>query len=55
MARVIRELMTSKGDVESEINALKVKYHSEVDSLEKIEPIFSTLKKLRGLIKEKGI
>lgn len=47
--------MAGKGDVESEINALKAKYRSEVDSLEKIEPIFSTLKKLRGLIKERGI
>jgi chromosome segregation ATPase len=47
--------MTNKGDVESEINSLKVKYHSEIDSLENIEPIFLTLKKLRGLIKEKGI
>lgn len=55
IARVIREVMAGKGDVESEINAHKAKYRAEVDLLEKVEPIFATLKKLRGLIKERGI
>ncbi|TNV73888.1 hypothetical protein FGO68_gene5106 [Halteria grandinella] len=34
---------------------MKAKYRAEVDSLEKVEPIFATLKKLRGLIRERGI
>lgn len=55
IARVIREVMAGKGDIESEINALKAKYKSEVDALEKVEPVFQTLKKLRQLIKQRGV
>jgi chromosome segregation ATPase len=47
--------MSNKGEIESEINALKIKYKSEIESLERVEPIFGTLKKLRSLIREKGI
>ena len=47
--------MFQKGEVDHEISALSTKYKAEVEQLEKLEPIFSTLRKLRGLIKEKGI
>ena len=51
----MKDIMSQKGEVDHEIQALKIKYKAEVEQLEKIEPIFSTLKKLIGLIKEKGI
>ncbi len=51
----MKEVMFAKNEVEAEIGALKTKYKSEVEGLEKLEPIFQTLKKLRSLIREKNI
>jgi hypothetical protein len=49
----MKELMFQKGEIDHEMATLKVKYKAEVDQLEKLEPIYSTLKKLRSLIREK--
>ena len=51
----MKELMFQKGEIDHEMATLKVKYKAEVDQLEKLEPIYSTLKKLRSLIREKQI
>ena len=51
----IKQQIFSATEVEHEIKALKTKYQSEVEQLEKVEPIFSTLRRLRALIMEKGL
>jgi hypothetical protein len=45
----MKSIIVESGEIEHEIKALKVKYNSEVDSLEKLEPIYSTLKRLKAL------
>lgn len=47
--------MFQQGEVELEIKALKTKYTSEVDNLEKLDPIYSTIKRLKTLIIEKRV
>lgn len=47
--------MFSCNEVEHEIKALKTKYQAEVEVLEKVEPIFSTLRRLRAQILEKKV
>lgn len=42
----MKDLMYQKGEVDHEISALKTKYKAETDQLEKLDPIFSTIKKL---------
>ena len=51
----MKEIMFAKNEIEAEIGALKTKYKSEIEGLEKLEPIFQTLRKIRGLIREKNI
>jgi hypothetical protein len=36
----MKEIMFAKNEVEAEIGALKTKYKSEIEGLEKLEPIF---------------
>lgn len=55
VAHLMKDMMFQKGEVDHEVSTLTTKYKAEVDSLEKLESIFSTLKKLRALIREKGI
>ena len=47
--------MFQQGEQELEIKALKAKYTGEVEQLEKLDPIYSTLKRLKSLIAEKQI
>ena len=55
VATQMKEFMFAKNEIDAEIGALKTKYKAEIESLEKLEPIFQTLKKIRGLIREKNI
>lgn len=36
----MKEIMFAKNEIEAEIGALKTKYKSEIEGLEKLEPIF---------------
>ena len=36
----MKEVMFAKNDIEAEIGAFKTKYKSEIEGLEKLEPIF---------------
>ena len=36
----MKEVMFAKNEIEAEIGALKTKYKSEIEGLEKLEPIF---------------
>jgi hypothetical protein len=36
----MKEIMFAKNEFEAEIGALKTKYKSEIEGLEKLEPIF---------------
>lgn len=47
--------MFQEGELDLEIKALKTKYTAETDTLEKLEPVFSTIKRLKALIQEKNV
>ena len=51
----MKEVMFAKNEADAEIAALKTKYRSEIEGLEKLEPIFQTLKKIRSMVREKNI
>ena len=55
VAAQLKQFMFQQGELELEVKALKTKYSAETDALEKIEPSFSTLKKLRRALEEKHI
>ena len=55
VAHAMKDALFQKNEVEAEIGSINTKYKAEVDGLEKIEPIFQTLKKLKTLTKEKGL
>jgi len=55
VAHGMQEIKFQKGEVDHEIQALAVKYKAETEQLERIEPVYSTIKKLRALIKEKDL
>lgn len=47
--------MFTSNEFEVEIRTLKTKYQTEVEALEKIEPLYSTLRRLKALIIDKKI
>ena len=47
--------MYQSGELELELKALRVKERADIEALEKLEPIYSTLKKLKRAIEERGI
>ena len=51
----MKSVIVDSSEIEHEIKALKVKYNYEVDQLEKLEPVYSTLKRLRALAQERGL
>ena len=55
LAHQMKESMFHKGEIDHEVSALKTKYRAEIEQLEKVEPIFSTLNKLKTFIVEKKI
>jgi hypothetical protein len=53
VAHSMKDALFQKNEVEAEIGSINTKYRAEVEGLEKVEPIFSTLKKIKGLVREK--
>jgi len=53
VAHSMKDALFQKNEVEAEIGSINTKFKAEVEGLEKVEPIFSTLKKIKGLVKEK--
>lgn len=51
----MKDALFQKNEVEAEISSLNTKCKAESDGLEKLEPIFATLKKIRAVIKEKKV
>lgn len=47
--------MFQKNEHEVEVRALKTKHNVEVDSLEKLEPAYSTVKRLKSLLIERKV
>jgi hypothetical protein len=45
----MKSIIVESGEIDYEIKALKIKYTTEIDQLEKLEPIYSTIKRLRAL------
>ncbi len=50
VASQMKSFLFQSGEIELELKALKTKYNAEVDTLEKLDPSFATLKRLRALI-----
>ena len=53
VASQLKAFMFQQGALELEIKALKTKYMAEVETLERLDPVYSTLKRLRSLIADK--
>ena len=54
VAHAMKDALFQKNEVEAEIGSINTKYKAEVEGLEKIEPIFQTLKKLKSFIGKSG-
>jgi chromosome segregation ATPase len=55
VAHAMKDALYQKNEVEAEIGSINTKYKAEVEGLEKIEPIFQTLKKIKAIIMERRI
>ncbi len=49
----LKGFLFTKGELELEVKALKTKHNAEADALQKLEPPYSTLKRIKALVQEK--
>ncbi len=49
IAHAMKDALFQKNEIDAEISSINTKYKAEVEGLEKIEPIFQTLKKIKAL------
>jgi hypothetical protein len=49
VAMQLKQQMFSQSEIEREVKNLKTKFNAEVEVLEKMEPIYTTLRRLRAL------
>jgi hypothetical protein len=49
VAMQLKQQMFSQSEIEREVKNLKTKFNNEVEVLEKMEPIYTTLRRLRAL------
>ena len=47
--------LVEKGEVELELKVLQKKQQTDIDALERLEPVFSTLKRLKALATERKL
>lgn len=55
VAGLLKQQMFTQSEMEREVQSLKTKFNAEVGVLEKMEPIFTTLRRLRSMALEKGL
>jgi len=46
----LKGFLFTKGELELEVKALKTKHNAEADALQKLEPPYSTLKRIKALV-----